>query len=67
MPVEGVDDRLTIVVEDRLTILVLAYDVAIVEEVAGTDLGAFFDSWLDDRQIPPIPAMGLEPPDLATG
>lgn len=38
--------------------------VATMEEAGGRDLGDFFDGWLNDRQIPPIPAMGLVPPQL---
>lgn len=37
---------------------------AVMEEVSGQDLGSFFTAWLDDPQIPAIPAKGLEPPTL---
>lgn len=34
--------------------------IAVAEEVSGQALSGFFDSWLYDLQIPPIPEMGLD-------
>ncbi|MBN1454150.1 MAG: M1 family metallopeptidase [Anaerolineales bacterium] len=34
--------------------------ISVAEEVSGQALGGFFDSWLYDLQIPPIPEMGLD-------
>ena len=34
--------------------------IAVAEEVSGQDLDEFFDAWLYDVQIPPIPEMGLD-------
>jgi aminopeptidase N len=34
--------------------------IAVAEEVSGQELGEFFDAWLYDAQIPPIPEMGLD-------
>jgi aminopeptidase N len=34
--------------------------IAVAEEVSSQDLGEFFDAWLYDAQIPPIPEMGLD-------
>ncbi len=36
--------------------------IAVAEEQSGRELGGFFDAWLYDAEIPPIPEMGLEPP-----
>ncbi len=36
--------------------------VAVAEEQSGRDLGGFFDAWLYEPEIPPIPELGLEPP-----
>jgi aminopeptidase N len=35
--------------------------IAVAEEVSGQDLGEFFDAWLYDTKIPPIPEMDLAP------
>lgn len=34
--------------------------IAVAEEVSSQELGEFFDAWLYDMQIPPIPEMGLD-------
>ena len=34
---------------------------AMAEEVSGQTLGDFFQAWLYERELPPIPEMGLEP------
>ena len=36
--------------------------IAVAEEQSGRELGGFFDAWLYDAEIPPIPELGLEPP-----
>lgn len=33
--------------------------IAVAEEVSGSDLGAFFDSWLYSQDVAPIPSLGL--------
>jgi aminopeptidase N len=35
---------------------------AVVNEVSGRDLSAFFESWLDSEELAPIPALGLSAP-----
>ncbi len=35
--------------------------VEVVGEIAGRDLSGFFDAWLHDEAMPPIPELGLEP------
>lgn len=37
--------------------------IAVAEEVSGEELSDFFTGWLYDPEMPPIPEMGLEPPD----
>jgi aminopeptidase N len=34
--------------------------IALANEISGDDLGAFFDAWLYQDDVPPIPEMGLE-------
>ncbi len=36
--------------------------VDVVEGVTGSDFSLFFDAWLFEPEIPPIPELGLEPP-----
>ena len=36
--------------------------VAVAEEVGGAELDAFFQGWLYEPELPPIPALGLAPP-----
>jgi aminopeptidase N len=35
--------------------------IALAEEVSGQELEEFFDPWLNQKKIPPIPEMGLKP------
>jgi aminopeptidase N len=35
--------------------------ISIADEISGQDLTEFFNSWLHDKKIPPIPEMGLQP------
>lgn len=37
---------------------------AIAEDISGRDLGAFFDAWLYDAELPDIPQMDLRVPEL---
>ena len=34
--------------------------IAVAEDISGTDLGNFFDAWLYDEQLPPIPELDLK-------
>ncbi|MBI5824094.1 MAG: M1 family metallopeptidase [Chloroflexi bacterium] len=34
--------------------------IQVAEEVSGKDLGSFFEAWLYENQLPPIPELGLE-------
>ncbi len=38
--------------------------IAVSEEVSGQDLGEFFDGWLFQTELPPIPEMGLSSDDF---
>jgi aminopeptidase N len=34
--------------------------IQVTEEISGKDLGSFFEAWLYEEQLPPIPELGLE-------
>jgi len=40
--------------------------IAVAEEIGGQELDGFFDAWLYDLALPPIPELGWEPPPPAT-
>jgi aminopeptidase N len=39
--------------------------IGVAEDVSGEDLGGFFDAWLFQTELPPIPQMGLSSDDFS--